>query len=667
MKKLLFTILLLFTCVFAFGQALEISLQGGIKEVPSDLDARVYSPVKDQNDRSCALIKVSVTNTLKNPLTLDVRGLGVTKREERENGEIWFYVPYQVKNLSFRCQDYNDIPIIPVQLKEATVYTLKFQTSVLAQTVYQVQMSSNYLKIIVNVPGATVSIGKTTNYEKLTRTLSETLFRERLDYGEYFYKVSHPLYTDYTGSVVVGESMKDVVVNMKPSYSYLSVSSNPSGATLFVNGERKGVTPCKLDERYPKGSVNISLQMNDYYALSQSVSVVGDGGTQMVNLTLKPQFATVTLTCKDPKAEIWVDNEKKGVGSWTGRVSTLSQQHLVTVKREGYQSQEVALDVSDGAMVTQEIVAPIPLYGMLNVESAPDLAIVKVDGKNVGTTPLLTKLLAGKHKIEIVKEGYKPHTQDIVIEHNKELSLNKPLVKQAVAKVAGASDYGIEMVYVQGGAFQMGSNDGGSNEEPVHSVTLDDFYIGKYEVTQAQWRAVMGSNPSYFKGDSYPDSLPVEMVSWDDVQEFIKRLNAITGKTYRLPTEAEWEYAARGGNKSKGYEYSGSDKIGDVAWYEVNCIDAYTIRGTNPVGTKKPNELGIYDMSGNVWEWCQDWYGSYSSSPQKNPQGPSSGTHRIFRGGAWDCEDLMCGSTRRIDAPPDGRKHFLGFRLVLCP
>lgn len=666
MKKLLFTILLLFTCVFAFGQALEISLQGGIKEVPNDLDARVYSPVKDQNNKSCALIKVSVTNTLKNPLTLDVGGLGVTKREERENGEIWFYVPYQVKNLSFRCQDYNDIPIIPVQLKEATVYTLKFQTSVLAQTVYQVQMSSNYLKIIVNEPGATVSIGKTTNYEKLTRTLSETLFRERLDYGEYFYKVSHPLYTDYTGSVVVGESTRDVVVNMKPSYSYLSVSSNPSGATLFVNGERKGVTPCKVDDRYPKGSVNISLQMNDYYALSQSVSVVGDGGTQMVNLTLKPQFATVTLTCKDPKAEIWVDDEKKGVGSWTGRVSTLSQQHLVTVKREGYQSQEVALNVSDGAMVTQEIVAPIPLYGVLNVESAPDLAIVKVDGKNVGTTPLLTKLIAGKHKIEIVKEGYKTHIQDIVIEHNKELSLNKPLVKQAVAKVAGAegdsypptiiSDYGIEMVYVKGGTFQMGG--GAYDEKPVHSVTLDDFYIGKYEVTQEQWRAVMGSNPSHFIGDN----LPVENVSWDDVQEFIKKLNSITGNTYRLPTEAEWEYAARGGNKRKGYKYSGSNKIEDVAWFDENSGSK-----THLVGTKRPNELGIYDMSGNVYEWCQDWYGSYSSSLQKNPQGPSSGSYRVLRGGSWRYEASYCFSVDRLFNYTDSRNVNVGFRLVLCP
>ena len=204
----------------------------------------------------------------------------------------------------------------------------------------------------------------------------------------------------------------------------------------------------------------------------------------------------------------------------------------------------------------------------------------------------------------------------------------------------------------------MGSNDGADNEKPVHSVTLDDFYIGKYEVTQAQWRAVMGSNPSHFKGDN----LPVEMVSWDDVQEFIKKLNSTTGKTYRLPTEAEWEYAARGGDKSKGYKYSGSDKIEDVAWYIGNSG-----RKTHPVGTKKPNELDIYDMSGNVWEWCQDWFGSYSISPQKNPQGPSSGYYCVLRGGSWNNFSSFSRSASRLDSYTGFRKDFFGFRLVLCP
>lgn len=187
------------------------------------------------------------------------------------------------------------------------------------------------------------------------------------------------------------------------------------------------------------------------------------------------------------------------------------------------------------------------------------------------------------------------------------------------------------MVYVSGGTFTMGGtseqgSDAESDEKPTHNVTLSSYYICKYEVTQALWRAVMGSNPSYFKGDN----LPVECVSWNDCQTFINRLNSYTGRNFRLPTEAEWEFAARGGNYSRHYKYSGSNYIGDVAWYDNNSGNR-----THPVGTKQPNELGLYDMSGNVYEWCSDWYGSYSSYSQSDPTGPNSGSGRVERGGSW--------------------------------
>jgi formylglycine-generating enzyme required for sulfatase activity len=225
---------------------------------------------------------------------------------------------------------------------------------------------------------------------------------------------------------------------------------------------------------------------------------------------------------------------------------------------------------------------------------------------------------------------------------------------------AQTSSTEIEMVLVKGGSFTMGctdeqGDDCDNNEKPAHKVTLSDFYIGKYEVTQAQWKAVMGNNPSHFSGC---DSCPVENVSWNDVQEFIKKLNAKTGLNYRLPTEAEWEYAARGGAKSRGYKYSGSNNVSEVAWYW------HSEEKTHPVGTKKANELGIYDMSGNVWEWCNDWYGAYSSEAQSNPKGAPSGDSRVSRGGRVGGEAQYVRVPCRGGSGPDNRYDYFGFRLV---
>lgn len=216
------------------------------------------------------------------------------------------------------------------------------------------------------------------------------------------------------------------------------------------------------------------------------------------------------------------------------------------------------------------------------------------------------------------------------------------------------------MIYVEGGTFTMGcTSEQGVfcySDEKAHEVTLSDLYMGETEVTQALWKAVMGNNPSSFKGDN----LPVESVSWNDCQEFIRKLNQLTGKTFRLPTEAEWEYAARGGNKSRHYKYAGGNDINDVAWYENNSGSA-----THPVKGKQANELGLYDMSGNVYEWCEDWKGEYDNSSQTNPKGPSSGSTRVYRGGSWFIFEMDCRVSSRNDFSPDGRASFFGFRLVL--
>ena len=248
----------------------------------------------------------------------------------------------------------------------------------------------------------------------------------------------------------------------------------------------------------------------------------------------------------------------------------------------------------------------------------------------------------------------------------------------------------IHVIFVQGGAFTMGctseqGDDCQNAEKPSHQVNLNDYYIGKYEVTVGQFRAFIeatGYKTEAEKGDgayiwansewkkksdvnwqnpnfTQIDNCPVTCVSWNDANAYCQWLNQKTGKKYRLPTEAEWEYAARGGNKSKGYKYSGSNNINDVAWYHGNS--PYK---TQPVGTKQANELGIYDMSGNVAEWCSDWYGSYSSNSQNNPVGASSGSQYVYRNGGWGYSATECRVTYRNAGSPDYRDNYKGFRVV---
>ncbi|MCF6147024.1 MAG: formylglycine-generating enzyme family protein [Candidatus Kuenenia sp.] len=238
----------------------------------------------------------------------------------------------------------------------------------------------------------------------------------------------------------------------------------------------------------------------------------------------------------------------------------------------------------------------------------------------------------------------------IVHDENTELvteSLTDPLIN-------------MELVFVKGGCFEMGNNE--IDAKPVHEVCVNDFYIGKFEVTQEQWTKIMGKNPSDFnKGDNYP----VEQVSWRDVQKFIKKLNQNTSLKYRLPTEAEWEYAARSGGKNE--RYGGTDEkdmIGNYAWHSGNSREQ-----THPVGQKKPNGLGIYDMSGNVWEWCSDYYNYdyYEKSPRDNPQGPGRGPARVLRGCSWADSTRVLHVSKRRYYPPTYKYNNLGFRLAMSP
>jgi sulfatase modifying factor 1 len=285
---------------------------------------------------------------------------------------------------------------------------------------------------------------------------------------------------------------------------------------------------------------------------------------------------------------------------------------------------------------------------------------IKIDGENKGSIEgnavKKFELNADDYIVQFFPQSSNnPITKEVSIQTGKSETINFEVIAPNQQNNSATNSSNLllpEMVFVQGGTFMMGCTaeqgiDCSSNEKPAHSVTLSSFYIGKYEVTQAQWEKVMGTEPSHFK---LCPNCPVENVSWDDIQQFIQKLNRQTGKRYRLPTEAEWEYAARGGAKSQGYKYSGSNDLDDIAWYEDNASTK-----TQSVGRKKPNELGIYDMSGNVWEMCSDWYGEsyYNSS-------------RALRGGGWSNSPEYCRvSLRSFSVLDSSGSQSLGFRLVL--
>ena len=287
---------------------------------------------------------------------------------------------------------------------------------------------------------------------------------------------------------------------------------------------------------------------------------------------------------------------------------------------------------------------------------------------NINGHPLLFKKKFSNEVLQVGRSGFITiPTED----RNKGWSVVQPKSELTLSVSGnGVTDASFKMILVEPGTFQMGSDNGADYvfDRPAHEVTLTAlYYMGETEVTQALWLAVMGQKPTddekftWSSSKGIGDNYPAYYISYTDCQEFITKLNTMTGQKFRMPTEAEWEFAARGGTKSKGYTYSGSNTIGDVAWYSNNSD-----KTPHPVGEKQPNELGLYDMSGNVREWCADWFNSYTSGAQTNPTGPTTGTNRVSRGGDINCGNTWCTvSARDSDEPSYRGGFFVGFRLAL--
>ena len=455
--------------------------------------------------------------------------------------------------------------------------------------------------------------------------------------------------------------------------NFYALTVSPKDAKVSIDGVlQSSSADGEYSAMLPYGSHTYMVEAGGYISKSGSFTISSSDMTP-INVSLVSAMASVSVTCPTPAVSLYVDKKSVGTIPWTG--SLKEGMHLIEAKKEGYRSQQRTINLSQQQKLDVAFNELAAIQGNLSVNYKPFGAEVYIDGKNMGQSPrVFNGLLVGNHKVEIKKDGYGTDSKTVNILEGQTATLSGVLTTNTSSSVASGTSssdntitipvkdgISIDMVRVEAGTFTMGATPEMQEpfdcEKTTHQVTLtNDYYIGKYEVTQALWQAVMGYNPSFFNGDN----LPVEKVSWDDCQEFISKLNRITGKTFRLPTEAEWEYAARGGKKSRGYQYSGSSNISDVAWYADNS-------GSKPhaVGSKQANELGIYDMTGNVWEWCQDWYSSYSISSQVNPTGADSGSNRVSRGGGWIDAVRFCRSSYRSYYTPGSRFYFLGFRLAL--
>lgn len=710
MKRLIaiFSIIAL-TAVAAVAQTMSVA---GFEERPMDMDARVTHPVTDPNGQTCALIKVETTQT---GFGFDTGVIQVVKTEQKI-GEVWVYVQPRVKKITIMHQDYEPVRdyYFPTgALKEATVYLLKLRTVGAPVQAASTQQRSGFLIINSEPQGAEVWLNNESTGEV-------TPFRRKLAIGdEVPYRLSLPLYHDEAGMVTVDQPRKELQFALRPAFGSVTVTSTPSGASVFLDEKQVGQTPLTLD-RIASGSHSLRLQAPQYAVERRNVSVA-DGQTANVAVTLAARFAEITVQAPQG-AVVTVDGDRKGSGTLSWRQSEGLCD--IVVSMAGHRDARRQLEVVAGRAQTVQL-TPQPIYGSASVDSDPMDAEIWIDGKQYGVTPnVVERLLVGSHTLVLKKSGY-ADLQQFSVEEGKEASLSVKLpagrsvqftsekpgmqiivdgkelgttpltavvgighhsvsamrggdivdVRDLDITSAGAPltmafrDFGNQtftvngvqftMVAVGGGTFTMGAtseqgSDAMEDEKPAHEVTLSGYYIGQTEVTQALWEAVMGSNPSYRRGDN----LPVERVSWDDCQVFIQKLNQLTGKQFRLPTEAEWEYAARGGRKSRGYKYAGGNNIGSVAWYDDNS--GYK---THPVATKQANELGIYDMSGNVSEWCSDWYGDYQLSSRSNPQGPSSGFGRVSRGGSYHNDAWRCRVSYRNGDLLGIRVNILGLRL----
>jgi len=712
----IFTFLLLILSLNISAQEISVS---SFERLSNDMDARVNFPVKDQNGDLCALLKIETTET---GFVFEGGSLGIAKTEQKV-GEYWVYISWGSKRITIKHPQLGVLRnyTFPESIDKATVYLMKLTTGKVTVVVEEAEILTEWV-VIESIPSEAQvfvddkPVGKT----PFSREFILGQHQYRIEYPMY-----HSDAGLFTLDVISGKQR--INATLKPNFGSISISSNPeSGADVMLDGKPTGQkTPCALNELL-SGTHRITIKRDMYYDAWQDV-IVEDSKTTKVSLTMNPAYGELSITTKPesdiyiegvkvgngtynvrkttgfytiearkdkhtadskkvevsdgqkidvilnplpkygilkistkpPDAEIWIDGTNKGTTPITLKQLLVGDYHL-ELKKQGYATISKTLKINQNE--TTQISETLQNGLQVSIYSTPAGANLEIDGLSKGPTPFSGILSFGIHSIKITNNTKIVNESISVTQGGKtSWSFNVSETKDFTETIKGVN---LEMVFVKGGTFTMGSptseKDRGS-DETQHQVTLSDFYIGKYEVTFEQYDAFCTATSRAKPSDRGwgRGKRPVIYVSWEDAKAYCGWLSSKTGEIYRLPTEAEWEYAARGGNKSNGYKYSGSNTIGNVAWFADNSSSK-----THSVGQKTSNELGIYDMSGNVWEWCSDWYGDYSSGSQTNPTGATRGSSRVCRGGSWSDYAQYCRSAYRGSNGPGHSSRYMGFRVV---
>ena len=706
MQKLILALILLLIMLGANCQQIVVK---SFRKLETDQNARISSPKIDQNGNKCAIIKVVTTQT---GFVFDFGLIGNAIASEQHTGELWIWVPAGARKVTISHQQLGVLRdyIFNIDIEEATVYEMVLTTGKVTTTVEEL-IDSQWLLINVEPSDAMVYINN--------QFVKNGMYQAKLKSGIYTYRIEAANYYTEAGKFEIKDAKKVINVKLKLAFGFISVSSEPEqDAKVYIDGKLQLKTTPFQSELLTSGDHTVQIVKEKYFPSSQKV-IVSEGQTTPVKFILEPNFANVTITT-DEDVSIYLDNQLKGIGKWQGQLDP--GVYTIEARKVQYHSEKQDIELASGDNRTIELHLSAK-FGSLDILTRPAGATITLNEKNYGVTPnTIYQLPTGEYDLSLSKPGCATINKKVLITDEKITEINETLIDgrevsinsepagtslSIDGEIVGLTPYkgnlsfgshiisiesgnkketktvnvsqtseitsfmlsfsqqnynetingvSFKMAEVMGGTFLMGNNDEKKDEKPVHKVTLSSFYIGVCEVTQSLWNAVMGNNPSNFQGDN----LPVENVSWQNAQDFLLKLNAITGKNYRFPTEAEWEYAAKGGNRSKKYLFSGSNTLDEVAWYSGNSNHR-----THSVANLSPNELGIYDMSGNVWEWCNDWYGNYSSEAQTNPLGLSQGEYRVCRGGCWNFDAQYWSATDRGAYLPDNAYNTIGFRLAI--